>query len=123
MEDRKYTWLKKNPVKQARLDFFLISNTTYSKVDKTDILPGYRTDHSYIFLSVVWDIIEKGYSYWKFNNSLLRYTRYINKIKQLINRIKVQYAGEDQFKNVSKENIDSTDIRLVIDDKLFSRHF
>ena len=55
MEDRKYTWLKKNPVKQARLDFFLISNTTYSKVDKTDILPGYRTDHSLTFPSVVLD--------------------------------------------------------------------
>jgi len=124
MEDRKYTWLKKNPVKQARLDFFLISNTIYSKVDKTDILPGYRTDHSLTFLSVVLDKnIDKGYSNWKFNNSLLRDTRYINKIKLLINIIKVQYACEDQFENVSIENIDNKDIRLVIDDKLFSRHF
>ena len=34
MEDRKYTWLKKNPDKQARLDLFFISNTLNSKVDK-----------------------------------------------------------------------------------------
>ena len=58
MEDRKYTWLKKNLVKQARLDFIFISKTIHSKVDKTDILPGYRTDHSLIFISVVLDKIE-----------------------------------------------------------------
>jgi len=34
MEDRKYTWLKKNPDRQARLDLFFISNTINSKVDK-----------------------------------------------------------------------------------------
>ena len=95
MEDKNVRLVKKESCKASEIRFLF------------DF--GYRTDHSYIFLSVVWDIIEKGYSYWKFNNSLLRYTRYINKIKQLINRIKVQYAGEDQFKNVSKENIDSKD--------------
>ena len=34
MEDRKYTWLKKNVDKQARLDYLFFSNTINSKVDK-----------------------------------------------------------------------------------------
>ena len=40
IEEIKYTWLKKNPIKQARLDFFLISSLLYAKVEKSDILPA-----------------------------------------------------------------------------------
>ena len=71
LEDRNYTWLKKNPLKQARLDVFLVSNVLYTKFVETNILPGYRTDHSLITMSITMSNFTKGNSYWKFNNSLL----------------------------------------------------
>ena len=43
IEERKFTWFKKNPIKQARLDFFLISSMLYSKVKNPDITSVYRT--------------------------------------------------------------------------------
>ena len=51
-EDKKeFTWSRRNPVKkQARLDFFLISFECFLYADATNIIPGYRTDHSGITL-------------------------------------------------------------------------
>ena len=48
---KRYTWRVRNPVlKQARLDYFLVSDQLLSRVLECDIVPGYRTDHSMIKL-------------------------------------------------------------------------
>ena len=50
-EDKGYTWQRLNPEKkQARLDFFLISENICQYVDNCLVVPGYRTDHSDIIL-------------------------------------------------------------------------
>ena len=36
-----YTWRKPNPLKQARLDFILLSDHLMLHFDDADILPGY----------------------------------------------------------------------------------
>ena len=43
---KRYTWRRKNPLKQARLDFFLISEDLLSSVNKCTTAPSYRSDHS-----------------------------------------------------------------------------
>ena len=45
-DEKKYTWRRKNPLKQARLDFFLISDAATDLVEDCSILPSYRSDHS-----------------------------------------------------------------------------
>ena len=37
-----------NTNKQARLDFFFISECLFTDVDDSIILPGYKTDHSLV---------------------------------------------------------------------------
>ena len=71
LEARMYTWRRKNRQK-ARLDFFLISESIFMDVISDKILPGYRTDLSQIVLQFDFDKFEKGKSYWKFNNALLK---------------------------------------------------
>ena len=72
-EERKYTWRRLNPTKkQARLDFYLVSNSIFSFVTDSDIVPGYRTDHSGIILKIKLQENERGKGYWKFNNTLLK---------------------------------------------------
>ena len=44
-DTHRYTWRRKNPLKQARLDYYLASNTFLDLINKCKILPGYRTDH------------------------------------------------------------------------------
>jgi exonuclease III len=41
-----YTWCKKNPIKMARLDFFLASEDLFSLITKADILTKYKSDHA-----------------------------------------------------------------------------
>lgn len=51
-ENRKrYTWRQYNPVKMARLDFFLVTSDILNSVLACDILPSYKSDHSAIVLT------------------------------------------------------------------------
>ena len=78
--------------KQARLDFYLISDTISTFVMKTTINPGYRTDHSGIVLKLKFQDMERGKTYWKFNNSLLKDKKYIDQVKDTIKEVKSTYS-------------------------------
>ena len=45
----RYTWRRRNPLKQARLDYILISDTMVDLVDVMDIKPSYKSDHSSLY--------------------------------------------------------------------------
>ena len=68
---KKYTWRKRNPVKQARLDFFLLSESLMTSVKDINFLTIYRSDHSSVVLSLQINEFKKGKGLWKFNISLL----------------------------------------------------
>ena len=69
-EKREYTWCRRNPVrKQSRLDFFLTTFESFVYSSVTNIISGYRSDHSGILLDLDFCIKERGRGYWKFNNS------------------------------------------------------
>ena len=69
---KRFTWRRKNPLKQARLDFFLLTENLISIVKQTQIETGYRSDHYFITLVLAMDNFKHGKSLWKHNNSLLR---------------------------------------------------
>ena len=60
---KRYTWRKKTPLKQARLDYFLISANIMQYVKKCNIDMAYRSDHSVITLEFQFDDIKYGKSY------------------------------------------------------------
>lgn len=119
IEKREYTWFRQNPIKKARLDFFLISNNLYTDVDSTSILPGYRTDHSLIYMSLEFGKFKKGLSYWKFNNSLLRDEIYVNKVKRSIYDTKLQYMSDIPENTEIINDIQPQELQLNINDQLF----
>ena len=43
---KRYTWRRKNPIKQARLDYFIVSSTFIDLITSVNIRPAYRSDHS-----------------------------------------------------------------------------
>ena len=45
-----YTWRRRNPPKQSRLDYILISDTMVDLVDIMDIKPSDKSDHSSVYL-------------------------------------------------------------------------
>ena len=59
-ENKTYTWRRKNPIKQSRLDYFLVSSELSTIVSDTNIFPGYKTDHSAIQLSCINEENKRG---------------------------------------------------------------
>ena len=76
----RYTWRKRNPIKQARLDYFLVSSSMTDIINSSSIMPSYRSDHSIIEISINLCEFKHGKGYWKFNNSLLKNQNYLNMI-------------------------------------------
>ena len=113
--EREFTWSRRNPVrKQARLDYFLISDDCFPYASEAKIIPGYRSDHSGIVLELTLNTNERGRGYWKFNNSLLKDQQYVSLVKNTISEVKQTYRinnGENNFDNQGQE--------FSINDQLF----
>ena len=114
---KRYTWRKRNPIKQGRLDFFLITNTMADLIKECDIKAGYRSDHSIITMDILLNNFSQGKGTWKFNNSLLMNQEYLNMVNMLIKEEVAKYAvpvySSDYIGN-SPDNISFT-----IEDELF----
>lgn len=87
-ENKIYTWKKKNPVRLARLDYILISESLSNVINNISIKPGYRSDHSAVIMEIKFNSFTKGHGLWKFNNSLLHDEVYVEKVKQTIQLVK-----------------------------------
>ena len=53
-------------------------------ISKTDILPGFKSDHSAIKICLVISSNKRGSGFWKLNCSLLENEEYIKRIKDTI---------------------------------------
>ena len=78
----------------SRPDFFLFSKELMSLLESVQIIPGYRTDHSMVKISLNLNKIQTGKGYWKFNNSLLKDNDYITNIKNIIKETIMMYSVE-----------------------------
>ena len=113
-----YTWRRKNPIQQARLDYFFISETFSPFLQRSTIDLSYRSDHSIIKLTLSLNEIKYGKGLWKFNSSLLKDIDYVTSINKTIDEIKLQYSlpvyNIDQINEINNE-----DIQFIINDQLF----
>ena len=115
---KRYTWRKKNPLKQSRLDFFLLSENLYPNLEQSNIENSYRSDHSSVNIALKLNNFIRGKGLWKFNNSLLNDSNYLTLIKEtIINVIKEYAVPVYNFKNI--QQIDLNEIQFTIDDQLF----
>ena len=109
---RCYTWHKKNPIKRARLDYFIVSENLTDHIDKCNIKPGYRSDHSFIELIITLCKFERGRGLWKLNCSLLKDKEYLININNVIDREKLRYAvpiyNQDNITNLHDSCIEFT---------------
>ena len=115
---KRYTWRKKTPLKQARLDYFLISENLLSAVNKSTIDESYRSDQSVIILDISFVKFQKGKPLWKHNNSVLHDEDYLQISKDKISEIKKQYAVP-VYKMENINIIPDEEIQFTINDQLF----
>ena len=100
--------------KQARLDYFLISEHLLIETESAEIEPGYRTDHSAVNVVFNFQKQKKGKSYWKFNNTLLKDAEYITTVKNTIKATIEQYSVQENW-----HDIQVNDLQFEISDQLF----
>ena len=80
-DSSRYTWRRRKPEIQCRLDFFLVSQSLMCNVMHADILTGYKTDHSMIDIRIAVHLNPRGPGFWKLNTSFLNEIEYVNQIK------------------------------------------
>ena len=79
---------------QSRIDYFLITSPIVYVIEKADILPGLKSDHSLLELTLVLENNQKrGRGLWKLNTSLLHDKDYIKLIKGTIQDAKEDIAN------------------------------
>ena len=94
---RRYTWRsKKKPLIQTRLDFFLTSSNISAKVVKSNILPGFSSDHSAPQIIVDISNGKGGKGFWKLNVELLKEEEYRNKVISCIQETKLDNPNCDE---------------------------
>ena len=62
-EVKKFTWRQRSPLKQSRLDYFLVSEDLFTLMLNTKIIPGYKTDHSAIVFTFSAKTEKRGRGY------------------------------------------------------------
>ena len=94
-DKHRYTWRRKKPEIQCRLDFFLISLDLICDIILPDIVPEYKTDHSMILLKIAPHYNPRGRVFWELNTSLLKEEEYLNLTKTTIYQNKSEYQSDN----------------------------
>ena len=80
-----YTFCRKKPVFTGRrLDYILTDASLTSWIEKVEIIPGFRSDHSAVRINIQPYEIHRGKGYWKLNNRLLMELEFVNLINHII---------------------------------------
>lgn len=114
-----YTWRKNNPLKCARLDFFLITDSMLNRALSCEILPAYRSDHSRISLRLKLAFESRGKGFWKFNCSLLKDINYLRLVKRVIVETVWSYACPLYTESYATSLEARGNIAFTINDSLF----
>ena len=107
-----FTWFQKNPIKMSRLDFFLVSSDIMNLLSDITIKPGYRSDHSFVSLSLKCSEGIRGKGFWKFNISLLENNDYHKLIESVIKE-------NIQFYSCPNQEWNDPEVKFTISDQLF----
>ena len=80
-DSRRFTWRRKTPFLQRRLDYFLVSDSLQESIEMMDIIPSIASDHSAIILKLRPTYEgNRGSSYWKFSSSLTEDRQFVNSL-------------------------------------------
>ena len=91
-DKKKFSWRRRNPVKMARLDYFLVTNSMMDIIENCEIKPSFKSDHCIIELRIKLSNFKLGKGVWKFNNSLLAQQNYLDLINNVIQAEKLKYV-------------------------------
>ena len=81
--------------------------------EKYSVLPGFKTDHSLITLSLGTKTNPRGPGFWKLNSHFLKDLEYINLIKETINVVLNDYKEDESVDAILLWDVMKMQIRAV----------
>ena len=93
--EKKYTWHRNKPPVFCRLDMILTSFDMVGYIDKSDILPSFKSDHSFVTLEMDLHKEDRGRGLWKLNTTHLFDQEYVNLINECIAESDIKYDREN----------------------------
>ena len=99
-EDKlQFSWRRNSgdQIQASWVDYGLVSRGLESSIECTEYIPVYKTDHQAFYMSMNLTGKERGPSYWKFNNSLLREKPYVDMINKLLPELLEKYGTWHPF--------------------------
>ena len=102
-DTKRYTWHRPVTKSASRIDMILALQGILDKIESCNIIPGIRTDHLMVTVTVKIGMTTRGPGFWKFNNLLLNDTTYVKGVKNVI---------EETIQNLPLS--DTTDIWTMI---------
>ena len=85
-----FTWSsrRKNKVDPifSRLDYFLVSGDNMNQMLNCKVMPGYRSDHSCIQITLQNNEIQRGRGLWKFNTQYLSDLTFVQQTNELLQK-------------------------------------
>ena len=93
-DQRQFTWRDKALKVQCRLDYWLVAKELSHIMLNTEIKQSSLSDHSAIILTLQSkDYERRGPGFWKFNNSLLEDSTFVEQLQCLIPEYKKKYSN------------------------------
>ena len=98
-DEKEFTWSCKNPFLARRLDYIFTSDHIFNSVNFCNITSIAQSDHRLTEIQYRLTKVDRGPSYWKFNDSLLKDQEYLDKTNKLIeDHINESSNVEPQFR-------------------------
>ena len=89
-EEKEFTWSKKNPFIARRLDYILINDNILNNTNECAIRSLALSDHRLVVMCYNVSQIQRGPSYWKFNDSLLKDTKFVSEMNLMLDTFLIQ---------------------------------
>ena len=128
---KRFTFHRKNPLLQRRLDYFFTSNLLQEFIGDVKVLPSFMSDHSPVSISVnLQSKITRGKYGWKFNNSLLQNEDFSSGMKRHFQSLSsdLDYLGDPHLKweylkyEARKFSISFSKRKILEESRLISHH-
>ena len=99
-DKRLFTRIQRSPPVLSRIDHWLISSQLINYMNAANAFPGIKSDHSIIFLHISSSSVKRGRGFWKFNASLLKDLEYVNKVNDIVQKLKdeTSYMTDKQLR-------------------------
>ena len=90
-----FTWHSINRRLFTRIDYFMVPKGILDFVQDCEILPGVRSDHSFVMMTLALCKTLRGKGLWKMNCSYLTDTEYLNEINNILESAKTRLENLD----------------------------